>query len=79
MASLFIGTGNKVEALVKNLDISALSTEVAGGFVGCTIGLYAMDTEERKEKVKANFKSFAYRRVVPRAASEEDKKEGIEE
>lgn len=64
MASLFIGTGNKVEALVKNLDISALSTEVAGGFVGCTVGMYAFDTEEREEPAYACFKSFSYRPVL---------------
>lgn len=32
--------------LFDKLDISSLSTEVAGGFVGCTVGMYAMEEEE---------------------------------
>ncbi len=63
MASLFIGTGNKVEALVKNLDISELSTEVAGGFVGCTVGIYASGNDEVTDDTYACFKSFSYRPV----------------
>lgn len=63
-ASIFAGTGNKVSSIVKDIDISSLSTEVAGGFVGCTVGLYACDEEDREEKVKATFKSFGYRRVA---------------
>ena len=59
-----------LETLVSDLDISALSTEVAGGFVGCTIGVYAEDIEERDEKVKALFKSFSYKRLT---AAKEDK------
>jgi hypothetical protein len=38
---------------------------VAGGFVGCTVGIYAEDTEDRDDKVKALFKSFSYKRIVP--------------
>ena len=32
--------------LFDKLDISSLSTEVAGGFVGCTVGMYAVEEEE---------------------------------
>ncbi len=63
-AALYIGTGNVVQNVMKDIDIRALSTEVAGGFVGCTIGLYASDSEEREEPVKALFKSFGYRRIT---------------
>lgn len=63
-AALYIGSGNVVQNVIKDIDIRALSTEVAGGFVGCTIGLYASDSEERQEPVKALFKSFGYRRIT---------------
>lgn len=63
-ASIFIGAGTKVEPLVKDYDISSLSTEVAGGFVGCTIGVYTKDTDDRENEIKACFKSFSYRPVV---------------
>lgn len=65
-ASLYIGTGNKVSPVITEVDISALSTEVAGGFVGNTIGIYATDVEDREEPVWASFRSFAYRRVTPK-------------
>ncbi|MCR5398142.1 MAG: glycoside hydrolase family 43 protein [Lachnospiraceae bacterium] len=64
-AALFMVCDNKADVLVKDLDISCLSTEVAGGFVGCTIGLYAEDDSDRDEKVKALFKSFSYKRLIP--------------
>lgn len=32
--------------LFDKLDISSLSTETAGGFVGCTVGMYAVEEEE---------------------------------
>lgn len=63
-AALYIGTGNVVQNVIKDIDIRALSTEVAGGFVGCTLGLYASDSEEREVPVKALFKSFGYRRIT---------------
>ena len=62
-ASLFTIKDGNLETLVKDIDISSLSTEVAGGFVGCTIGVYAEDIEEREEKAKALFKSFSYKRI----------------
>ena len=62
--ALYIGTGNVVQNVIKDIDIRALSTEVAGGFVGCTLGLYASDSEEREVPVKALFKSFGYRRIT---------------
>ncbi len=63
--SVFIGEGNQMEALIKDIDISGLSTEAAGGFVGCTVGIFAGLEEEQKqeeaENVYASFKSFSYR------------------
>ncbi|MCR4788061.1 MAG: glycoside hydrolase family 43 protein [Lachnospiraceae bacterium] len=75
-ASLFMVEGKEIRELVKDIDISALSTEVAGGFVGCTVGIYAQDSEERDEKAKACFKSFSYKRTVPvRAPKKTEDKE----
>lgn len=62
-ATLLIGTGTQVHPLIENVDISALSTEVAGGFVGCTIGMHATDEEERSIEREAVFKLFSYRRI----------------
>lgn len=62
-ASCFILTAKGMEPVVRNLDISALSTEVAGGFVGCTVGLCATDGEDREEPVWAHFTGFAYHRL----------------
>lgn len=50
---------NKEVVLAEDLDIHTLSTEVAGGFVGCTIGIYAV-CEEEDTLDTALFKSFSY-------------------
>ena len=66
-ASIFVGEGNKVTSLVKDIDISALSTEVAGGFVGCTVGIFADNVEkdsELNDEIYATFKSLSYRPIV---------------
>lgn len=63
-ASLFMVEGNELRELAKNIDISDLSTEKAGGFVGCTVGIYAEDIESRSDKVRALFKSFSYKRIT---------------
>lgn len=42
-----------------NLDIRSLSTEIAGGFVGCTAGIYAT-TEEAAENCRALFMNLSY-------------------
>lgn len=47
--------------LCKDLDIRGLSTEVAGGFVGCTVGMYAVGAQECDER--AWFEDFAYQGV----------------
>lgn len=45
--------------LCDELDIRDLSTEVAGGFVGCTVGMYAVFDGECSSQA-ACFKSFTY-------------------
>lgn len=50
--------------ITEGLDISSLSTEVAGGFVGCTVGMYAvMDENVPQNGIEDNyvcFRSFSY-------------------
>lgn len=53
----------QLHTVIEDVDISALSTEVAGGFVGCTIGMFAEDDEERERPEYATFKSFSYERI----------------
>ncbi len=81
-ANLFmLGEKDQMEVLVKGLDISDLSTEVAGGFVGCTVGIFAQDIEKRPEKVRAQFRSFSYKRITPVMGKVQDrtpKEEGHE-
>ena len=47
--------------LAENMDIHELSTEVAGGFVGCTIGMYGT-TDEEKTNAYVDFLSFSYKK-----------------
>lgn len=57
-ATVGICEGAKELTIVEKLDIRSLSTEVAGGFVGCTAGIYAVAAEETWEAVL--FKSLSY-------------------
>lgn len=41
-----------------DIDIRSLSTEVAGGFVGCTVGMYALSKKQTKNEVI--LKEFSY-------------------
>ncbi len=63
-ASVYNFTGKGMEPVCRDIDISFLSTEVAGGFVGCTVGLFAFDGEDREIFQYAKFKSFTYERIV---------------
>lgn len=65
-ASLGMDRGEEEIIIAKDIDIRSLSTEVAGGFVGCTVGMYAVDekadentTEDGSVKA-ACFRSFTY-------------------
>jgi len=46
--------------LAEHVDIHELSTEVAGGFVGCTIGMYGT-TDKEKTDSYVDFLSFTYK------------------
>lgn len=53
-ASAFVG-----DKALGDADVRTLSTEVAGGFVGCCVGMYASANGKAKDD-KAVFKSFSY-------------------
>ncbi|MCR5503898.1 MAG: glycoside hydrolase family 43 protein [Lachnospiraceae bacterium] len=72
-AVAFTVKDNQPLVLANAVDISSLSTEVAGGFVGCTVGMFAQDIEEREEPVKALFKSFSYKRITKDPEKGEEK------
>lgn len=48
------------KVLIEGVNTTSLSTEKAGGFVGCTIGMYATSKEEDK-KPYADFSRFCYK------------------
>lgn len=60
------------EVVATDIDISDLSTEVAGGFVGCTVGMYAQNEKESAESVYANFRTFTYTRIKPVKSGQKD-------
>lgn len=62
-ATVFLGEGNNLVPLIKDISIASLSTEVAGGFVGCTVGIYGQSDKEDGEAKRAVFKSLSYRTV----------------
>lgn len=64
-ANLLMGTGKTVKPLAMGVDISSLSTEVAGGFVGNTFGIYATDDTDKTELTEVLFKRMSYRRILP--------------
>lgn len=45
--------------MARDVDIRPLSTEIAGGFTGCTVGMYA-SAEGAKSSGYADFGWFAY-------------------
>lgn len=58
-ASVEIGNEKESSVLTDNLDIRSLSTEVAGGFVGCTVGMYAVTDREETEVIIRKFTYLA--------------------
>lgn len=48
-ADLGIEEEGEEKMIVRNVDISSLSTETAGGFVGCTVGMYAVEERMRAD------------------------------
>lgn len=73
-ATVLMRAGGDIKPLIKNIDISSLSTEVAGGFVGCTVGMFAKDlNEDREQPEYACFKTFSYNQLVPEKREEQEK------
>lgn len=64
-AKLFVG--EKQEISLSECSIANLSTEVAGGFVGCTIGVYATSTNSNVSDQSSNHRAvitkFAYESI----------------
>lgn len=54
--------GNADCPVAEDVDIRCLSTEVAGGFVGCTAGIYAVNLEGTKES-RVLFTGLTYRHM----------------
>lgn len=61
-ATLGLEKGEEEIIIAREIDIRCLSTEVAGGFVGCTVGMYAVDEsrEEKNPAERACFRGFTY-------------------
>lgn len=57
------GDGEQKIVLAENVDGRILSTDVAGGFVGTTIGLYA-SSNGKESRNQADFDLFEYRPVI---------------
>ncbi len=62
-ASVYVGMGEEQSLLAEGIDIHSLSTEVAGGFVGCTAGMYAVSDEDGPGVGEAVFLWFSYEAV----------------
>lgn len=45
--------------VAQEIDIHSLSTEIAGGFVGCTVGMYALSEKETENRTF--YKDFSYK------------------
>lgn len=60
-AAVTLSDGGQKIDLVKNVDIRSLSTETAGGFVGCTVGIYAAGGTRSAADI--TFKTFSYRKL----------------
>lgn len=54
--------GEEYKELVSDVSTTSLSTDVAGGFVGCTIGLFASSIVEKSKKY-SEFLYFEYRNM----------------
>lgn len=54
--SFYVVENGKDIPVLENVEVSFLSTEIAGGFVGCTIGMYATSNG----KASSNYADFAW-------------------
>lgn len=55
--------GDETTVLAEKIDIHALSTEVAGGFVGETLGVY-VSAKQREKKSSVCIKEFSYEEIA---------------
>ena len=68
-AAVGYSLGGKDVPVADHMDIRSLSTEVAGGFVGCTVGIYATGIYAAKvddasaEERRVLFTDLSYRRI----------------
>jgi len=62
-AVLGVMVGKQMFIIAKDVDISMLSTEVAGGFVGCTMGVFAHCREDNEEEKFAKIRSFSFKAI----------------
>ncbi len=68
-ATVGVDRGEEEIVIAKDIDIRCLSTEVAGGFVGCTLGMYAVNEStagvgtDSAEFAGAIFRNFTYEGV----------------
>lgn len=59
----YYSVDNDWKLLAKNIDMHIFSTECAGGFTGCTIGMYASANGTKRDNY-ADFALFSYERMV---------------
>ncbi|MCR5203493.1 MAG: glycoside hydrolase family 43 protein [Lachnospiraceae bacterium] len=71
-AFFFILTEKGPIPIAGNIDVSHLSTEIAGGFVGCTCGIYAHDYDKDRDiDIHAGFRNFYYKRFKTQMEEEQ--------
>lgn len=58
-ADFYYRSDSKYEAVTRDVDVHCLSTEVAGGFTGCTLGMYASGNGKDSDNF-ADFSWFFY-------------------
>lgn len=79
-AFCFLMSKNGPVAIAGNIDISALSTETSGGFVGNTCGIYAHDYDDARETdMYAGFMNFYYTRFLTQQEKEQLEQEYMED
>ncbi|MBQ7955616.1 MAG: glycoside hydrolase family 43 protein [Lachnospiraceae bacterium] len=64
-ATVGVDKGEEEIFIAKDIDIRCLSTEVAGGFVGCTVGMYAVNEspDHADDEAAACFRGFTYESI----------------
>lgn len=55
-ASIWIGTAGKNIKAAEKISLLPYTTEKAGGFVGCTVGMYASSNGKKRD----NYADFSY-------------------